>query len=112
MKLTHNNFKEAKEEIVKKRNKALYSIGEFVEGGAKVRAPVGIYTDGRVGGNLRSSYTYTVDEPAGKVTIGSPVEYAPYQELGTYKMAPQPHLKPAVTEEKDRIRALVKGAYK
>lgn len=112
MRMKKNNFNQAKEDIVRKRNQALYSVGEFVEGGAKARAPVGQYTDGRVGGRLRSSYTYTVNESAGSVTIGSPVEYAPYQELGTYKMEPQPHLKPAITEEKDRIRSLVRRAYR
>lgn len=44
---------------------------------------------------------------AGKsVYVGTNVEYAPYVEMGTTKMAPQPFLRPAATEHIDEYKRL------
>ena len=47
-------------------------------------------------GNLRSSIAYETDDST--MYVGSNVEYAPYQELGTYKMEAHPFLTPAIED--------------
>lgn len=122
---------------------ALEEAGEYVASEANKRAPVGDT------GQLSRSYTYQVDASAQTVKIGSPLEYAPYVELGTgphYVKPPkwvqnfakrghhdsdpwwymgedgdwhqgwfiheQPHLRPAVNENKDEIRDIFKRHLK
>ena len=71
----------------------------IVEGSATLRAPVDT-------GNLRSSITHRVvsDEEA---HIGTNVDYAPYVEQGTSKMAAQPFLRPALDENEGRINRMI-----
>ena len=125
MKVILLRYKSYKKDLEKKLNnnieKALHAVGGYVEGQAKTRAPVGVYKKEskgtyrsgpmagktQVGGNLRSSYTYATDSKEKSVTIGSNVHYAPYLELGTSKQKPQPHLKPAVEENKRNIKKIV-----
>lgn len=57
-----------------------------IEAGAKGMAPVDT-------GALRNSIQSSVGGLSGEVTAG--VEYAIYQEFGTYKMAAQPFMTPA-----------------
>ena len=80
----------------------------IVEADATLRAPVGKYPagSGRVGGNLRSSITHRVvsDEEA---RVGTNVEYAPYVEQGTSKMAAQPFLRPALDGNRARIQRMI-----
>jgi len=71
-------------------------VGEFVENAAKVNCPVDT-------GNLRGSITHKVDKQDLSVTIGTNVDYAPYQEFGTYKMKAHPFLRPALIENKANI---------
>lgn len=59
-------------------NKALTIIGLQVENYAKANAPVDT-------GALRNSITSQVLDGNKAVEIGSNIEYAPYQELGTSK---------------------------
>ena len=71
----------------------------IVEADATLRAPVDT-------GNLRSSITHRVvsDEEA---KIGTNVDYAPYLEYGTHKMAAQPYLRPALDSNKARIEKMI-----
>lgn len=46
-------------------------------------------------GRLRASIRYVLDEAAKAAVVGTDVTYAPYVELGTYRMAAQPHIFPA-----------------
>ena len=104
MKVMLLKYKSYKKDVQKKLNnnieKALHVVGGYVEGEAKVRSPVD-------SGNLRGSYTYTTDKKERSVTVGTNVAYAPYLELGTSKQKPQPHLKPAVEENRRNISKLV-----
>lgn len=91
---------------------ALEAIGAYVQGEAILRTPVGQYDDGRVGGRLRDSIDYKVDESSGSVQVGTNVEYAPYVEKGTYKMASQPYLTPAVEENTSNIQKVAETHMK
>lgn len=120
-------------------NKTLGEIGDLVAGEANRRAPVGET------GELSASYDHKEDLVKKSTTVGSPLNYAPYVELGTgphYEKPPewvknyaqrghhdtdpwwymgddgewhlgwfihaQPHLRPAVEENVDKIKKIVK----
>jgi HK97 gp10 family phage protein len=100
-----SNFGELKKKFTDGRDKALEAVGVFVEGETKSRCPVDT-------GNLRASYIHKIDARAGKVTIGSPVEYAVYVEKGTRRSAKQPHLTPAAEENLKEIEKIVKEYIK
>lgn len=68
--------------------RALKSIGMQAEGYAKALCPVDT-------SNLRNSIAND-DDGESTVVIGTNVEYAPYVEYGTSKMAERPYLRPAV----------------
>ncbi len=104
--------------------------GEIVVSAAIEKCPVDT-------GNLRGSITAEVDETALVARIGTPVEYAPYIEFGTGEFAengdgrkggwfyeydgnkgekgkrftfgnkPQPFLRPALLENKDKIAGIL-----
>jgi len=96
---------EVAKKIAEKKEKALESVGVFIEGETKIRCPV-------LTGNLKGSYAHKVDAKNNKVSIGSPVEYAPYVEKGTSRSAKQPHLTPAAEDNLKRIENLVKECLK
>ena len=63
-------------------------------------------------GNLRNSITHEVDDGEPAVYIGTNVEYAPYQELGTINMTANPFLKPAVAENANEYRKIIENELK
>ena len=67
-------------------------------------------------GIRRGTYSGTAPEEgdANKkaVYIGTNVEYAPYQELGTIHMAAQPFLKPAVADHANEFRKIFENELK
>ena len=67
-------------------------------------------------GTRRGSYSGTAPEEgdANKIAvyIGTNVEYAPYQELGTIHMAAQPFLKPAVADHANTYRRIFEKELK
>ncbi len=72
----------------------------MIEGDAKRLCPVDT-------GRLRASID--VQKPSRWVrSIGTSVEYAPYQEFGTMRMRPQPFLRPALHKNRGKIMDLVK----
>ncbi len=99
----------------KAMDKALPTIGLFVQGEAMLRVPV-------KSGRLRGSLTYAttrgqsnarnpavpvdaVRRPYDKeeVWVGTNVEYGPYVEYGTRFSKAQPYLRPALDDNRDRI---------
>lgn len=82
-----SNVETVKKTLSEKRRIALEAVGVFVEGEAMERAPVKT-------GNLKGSITHAVEND-NAVLVGTPVDYAPHVELGTYKMEEQPFLRPA-----------------
>lgn len=69
-------------------DRALEIIGGMAESYAKMLCPVKTST-------LKNSITH-VPEGDDTEVIGTAVEYSPYVELGTVKMAARPYLRPAV----------------
>lgn len=83
------------------KSRALEIMGGKAESYAKQLAPVDT-------GNLRNSITHQqVDENT--EAIGTNVEYAPYQELGTRRTKPHPFLRPAAENHGPEYKAIWEG---
>ena len=100
-----DNSKEVLEAMQQAAVRALETCGLVAEGYAKKLAPVDT-------GNLRNSITRTVDDGEPAAYIGTNVEYALYQELGTIHMKAQPFLKPAVADHANEYRKIIENELK
>ena len=101
----HDNSKEVSKDIKSALLRGLESCGASAERFAKKLAPYDT-------GNLRNSITHTVDEDEPAAYIGTNVEYAPYQELGTIHIKAQPFLKPAVADHANEYRKIIENELK
>jgi len=81
------------------RDKIIKSTAMHVLGEARKRAPVQT-------GNLRDNSEVTDGE--GYANVEFHAEYAPFVELGTYKMNARPFLKPAVEAEAKLLEQRIK----
>lgn len=68
---------------------ALEKVGAAAEGNAKTIVHV-------VTGNLRNSIDHRVDAERLEAIIGSDVEYAEYEEVGTRRRRGHPYIRPAL----------------
>ena len=106
----HSNVKQALEELQQKKNRTLEILGGKAESYAKKNAPVGTPEStgipGYHGGTLRNSITHQQFDNDTEI-IGSNVEYAPFVELGTYKMAARPFLRRAIAEHTAEYKAII-----
>ena len=101
----HDNSREIANDIKSALLRWLETCGLVAEGYAKKLAPVDT-------GNLRNSITHEVDDGEPAVYIGTNVEYAPYQELGTIHIKAQPFLKPAVADHANKYRKIIEDELK
>ena len=87
---------------------ALVSGALLMSNDAKAKAPVKT-------GNLRRSI-HVGDEASGpdwaECAVGTNVEYAPFVELGTSKMAARPFLRPAAESTRADVRREIVGALR
>ena len=87
-------------------DEAMKTIGIQAENYARANAPVDT-------GRLRNSITSQVLKGENAVLIGTNVEYAPYQELGTSKMGACNHgkgfLRPAIDDHMDEYKRIVEN---
>ena len=83
--------------------RAMEAVGQQAEGYAKMKCPVDT-------GNLRNSISHATLGNA--AYIGTNVYYAPYVEMGTYKMDARPFLKPAATEHGEEYKEIVRTYLK
>lgn len=129
-----DNTQKVLEALERAGKAALEAVGMQAESYAKKLAPVGTPEStgipGYSGGRLRNSISHQVDETGKFVAIGSPVEYAPYVELGTGKyyetppewieneaekgtrvqhMKAQPYIRPAITEHADEYKQIMRA---
>ena len=100
-----DNSKEVLEAMQQAAVRALEKCGLTAERFAKKLAPYDT-------GNLRNSITHEVDDGEPAVYIGTNVEYAPYQELGTINMTANPFLKPAVADHANTYRKIIEKELK
>ena len=100
-----SHSEEVKAEAKAKITAWLTAIGEDAAQTAAERAPVDT-------GRLKNSITSAVDPEEQVAYIGTNVEYAPYVELGTSRMAARPYLRPAAENHGDEYRALMEQAMK
>lgn len=108
--------------------KALEECGLVAEGWAKTNITQQRAVDT---GNLRNSITHSVDSRERAAYVGTPVDYAPYVELGTGKYVPggsppwvymddegnwhktsgqppRPFIKPSVADHESEYREIIK----
>ena len=97
---------------------ALIAIGLAGESNAKTEITKAVYDqpESRSGyirtGRLRNGISHAVSMEEQAVYIGTNVEYGPFVELGTSKMAARPFLKPAVENYSDQYKELTDAAMK
>ena len=118
-----DNTDKAVEAIDEAIESALYAAAVKIHGDAVMMAPVDT-------GNLRGSLSFSVSgsqaegvstpassadgvgsAPPDTAVVGSNAHYAPYVEYGTYKMAAQPFLEPALRDNHDNIQRLMKEQF-
>ena len=88
----------------KARAKALEIIGGKAESYAKTLCPVDT-------GRLRNSITHQRYDEHTEV-VGTNVEYAPFVELGTHRMAAKPFLRPAAEGHTSEYKAILEYVMK
>ena len=100
-----SNRREVMAEMERAEQRALTKIGLHIQSEATNRSPTGHYTDDRVGGRLKASWDFEVDED--KVTGGSDVFYAKFVEYGTSRgQEAQRILTGSVEDNVDNIRSI------
>lgn len=82
-------------------DRALEIIGGKAESYAKALCPVDT-------GRLRNSITHAQEDEDTEI-IGTNVEYAPFVELGTVKMAARPYLRPAAENHGEEYKQVILG---
>ena len=95
-----NNSNLVREELELAVKRALTKCGLQAQTFSKSLCPVDT-------GNLRNSISYEVNDNT--VYIGTNVEYAPYVELGTYKMTARPYLEPALSGYIGTYESIIKS---
>lgn len=110
----HNDFSD--EVLVLKQAaviKALEAIGLTAEKNAKIEITKKVYDVPQTPeqakrykrtGRLRNSITHAHD--GNTVYVGTNVEYAPYVELGTYKMDARPFIAPSIEDHIDEYKEI------
>lgn len=83
---------------------ALRAGALVIQNGAKRRVPV-------LTGTLRRSITNAPLTGQTAVAVGTNVEYGPYVEYGTSRMAAQPYLRPAMDEDGQEAAQEIARAY-
>lgn len=107
-----DNSGTVKKAVTEAMARALEICGGKAETYAKQLAPVGTPEStgipGYRGGTLRNSITHEQWDEKTEV-IGSTVKYAPYVELGTYKMKARPFLRPAAENHGGEYKAVIEN---
>lgn len=100
----NDNTAEIKSKVQSGITRALEAAGLFVSSVAIVNAP---RDTGLLSGSIHHRMTGEKE-----VSIGTNVEYGKYQELGTYKMAAHPFLRPAIQDSASAVAQIIAQALK
>ena len=96
-----------KEELERRIPVILEALGIEAEGNAVDEITIMKAVDT---GRLRGSISHAVS--GNDVYIGTNVEYAPYVELGTHKMAARPFLRNAITKYSEDYKGIIEKGLK
>ena len=103
-----SNIADVQGELSRKMPVILEALGIEAEGNAvKEITTLGAVDTGR----LRASITHEHDNESAAY-VGTNVEYAPYVELGTYKMAARPFLRNAVVDHVNDYKKILEEGLK
>lgn len=99
-------------EVIAAKNRAVQMALEAIGIQAEAHTVANITADGLVDtGNMRNSISHYADDNT--AYIGTPVEYAVYQELGTSRGVKAHHfLKRAITENKAQYQQIIERYLK
>ena len=100
-----DNSQKFNDEMLKKIENVLWTIGETAEGYAKDNTPVDT-------GRLRNSITHAEKIDEQSTYIGTNVEYAPYVEAGSSHNTAHHMLRDACQNHTDEYKAIAKAALK
>ena len=103
VRVENDNTAEIKAKVQAGITRALESSGLLVVGFASAMAPYDT-------GNLSGSINHRVSDK--EVTVGTNVYYGKFQELGTYKMAAHPFLRPAIQNNIGAIKSVIAQSLK
>ena len=103
--IREDNARQIADAIDQALARALEEVGLVAEGYAKKACPVDT-------GRLSNSITHQVRPFEKSVYIGTNVEYAPYVELGTSRMKPQPFLRPAAADHEGTYKKIFESELK
>jgi len=113
--ITNDNVELTKEELARRIPAIMETLGAEAEGNAVTEVNRLVYDTPESPsyirtGRLKNSISHAVDDQ--DVYIGTNLEYAPYVELGTSRMAPRPFLRNAVANYGDDYRRIIENGLK
>lgn len=103
-KIVFNDLPRLRGELRQRAGAAIRKAAHDIEAGAKNVVPVDT-------GNLKNSIQTTMEGDLTAV-VGTHVEYAPYVEYGTRRMAARPYLGPAAEAVRPSLEAAMKDLLK
>lgn len=95
--MNEDNFDEVRKATYEAHERGLTAVAIIMEAEAVRRVPVDT-------GNLKATIGHSTDDDAAYCFANA--EYAPYQEYGTSRMPAQPYLRPALYDNKKKLKAV------
>ena len=113
--IVQSHLGEVKQELAERIPLILEALGVEAEGNAITEVNKLVYDTPESPsyirtGRLKNSISHAVDDQ--DVYIGTNLEYAPYVELGTFRMAPRPFLRNAITNYVDDYKRIIEDGLK
>ena len=113
--IIESHLAEVKEALRQRIPVILKALGEEAEGNAITEVNKLVYdtkpSESYIRtGQLKKSIAHAVSEDS--AYVGTNLKYAPYVELGTYRMKPRPFLRNAITEYRDDYKRIIEEGLK
>lgn len=108
-----SNRKNVQESMDKATLLALTTIGVAGDSWITAETPVGVYDDGRVGGNLKSSNSHSVHVDEKSVTFENNAEYAIWVHEGSSRNTnKQPFIRRPIESRGSDLQSLAERAFR